>query len=256
MLHRVVALLIEAAGASETSVNFYQTTPRNNPGDGRLQSDRTHCEKERWSRQDVVIWALSQLLRPFIYFEYGMPMRGKAVQVQSTCPLERYTCGGMAVDSCVSSCDLYVPTNPIVQSVHVFQDCVIRNRWRLLKISLPPMVLSASCLKVHHGQICLKLIGPHVTCRRVSKDHLSFRSFPHFESQYYGGHTSLTSVMFSQFKLLSVTGTKHPNSIFIFSACVAHPADRHGARHGVELRGVKWVARDKINLCRHQDKLK
>jgi hypothetical protein len=31
MLRRVVALMMEAASTSKTSVNFYQTTRRNNP---------------------------------------------------------------------------------------------------------------------------------------------------------------------------------------------------------------------------------
>jgi hypothetical protein len=33
------ALMLEAASTSETSVNFYQTTWRNNQEDGRLQDD-------------------------------------------------------------------------------------------------------------------------------------------------------------------------------------------------------------------------
>jgi hypothetical protein len=32
----IITLLTEAAGTSETSVNFYQTTPRYNPEDSRL----------------------------------------------------------------------------------------------------------------------------------------------------------------------------------------------------------------------------
>jgi hypothetical protein len=35
---RAIALMLEAANASETSVNFYQTTRRNNPEDSHLQS--------------------------------------------------------------------------------------------------------------------------------------------------------------------------------------------------------------------------
>jgi hypothetical protein len=35
-----MALLMEAASISETSVNFYQTTLRNNPEDNRLHTRR------------------------------------------------------------------------------------------------------------------------------------------------------------------------------------------------------------------------
>jgi hypothetical protein len=34
---RAIALMVEAASTSETSVNFYQTTRRNNPEDSHLQ---------------------------------------------------------------------------------------------------------------------------------------------------------------------------------------------------------------------------
>jgi hypothetical protein len=34
---RVIALMMEASGTSETPVNFYQPTGRNNPEDGHLQ---------------------------------------------------------------------------------------------------------------------------------------------------------------------------------------------------------------------------
>jgi hypothetical protein len=34
----IIALMMEAASTSETSVNFYQTTQRNIPEDGRLYS--------------------------------------------------------------------------------------------------------------------------------------------------------------------------------------------------------------------------
>jgi hypothetical protein len=37
---RLIALMMEAASTSETSVNFYQTTRRNNPGDDHLHSRR------------------------------------------------------------------------------------------------------------------------------------------------------------------------------------------------------------------------
>jgi hypothetical protein len=33
----IIALMMEAASTSETSVNFYQTTRRNIPGDSHLQ---------------------------------------------------------------------------------------------------------------------------------------------------------------------------------------------------------------------------
>jgi hypothetical protein len=36
---RAIALMMEAASTSETSVNFYQTTQRNNPEDSRLRKD-------------------------------------------------------------------------------------------------------------------------------------------------------------------------------------------------------------------------
>jgi hypothetical protein len=36
-LVEVIALMMEAASTSETSVNFYQTTRRNNPEDSHLQ---------------------------------------------------------------------------------------------------------------------------------------------------------------------------------------------------------------------------
>jgi hypothetical protein len=41
----IIALMMEAAGNSETSVNFYQTTRLNNPEDSRLQAYRlfTYC---------------------------------------------------------------------------------------------------------------------------------------------------------------------------------------------------------------------
>jgi hypothetical protein len=35
----IIALMTEAANTSETSVNFYQTTRRNNPEDSHLQQD-------------------------------------------------------------------------------------------------------------------------------------------------------------------------------------------------------------------------
>jgi hypothetical protein len=36
----IIALIMEAASTSETSVNFYQTTRRNNPEDSRLHIRR------------------------------------------------------------------------------------------------------------------------------------------------------------------------------------------------------------------------
>jgi hypothetical protein len=36
----LIALMMEAASASETSVNFYQTTRRNNPGESHLHTRR------------------------------------------------------------------------------------------------------------------------------------------------------------------------------------------------------------------------
>jgi hypothetical protein len=39
-LHHLGDLMVEAASTSETSVNFYQTTRRNNPEDSRLRTRR------------------------------------------------------------------------------------------------------------------------------------------------------------------------------------------------------------------------
>jgi hypothetical protein len=36
----IISLMMEAAGISETSVNFYQTTRRNNPEDSHLHTYR------------------------------------------------------------------------------------------------------------------------------------------------------------------------------------------------------------------------
>jgi hypothetical protein len=40
----IIKAMIEAASTSETSVNFYQTTPRNNPEDSHLHNSK--CEYE------------------------------------------------------------------------------------------------------------------------------------------------------------------------------------------------------------------
>jgi hypothetical protein len=40
LLRRAIALMMEAASTSETSVNFYQTTWRNNPEDSHLHTRR------------------------------------------------------------------------------------------------------------------------------------------------------------------------------------------------------------------------
>jgi hypothetical protein len=40
--YHIIALMTEAANASETSVNIYQTTHRNNPEDSHLHT--RHCE--------------------------------------------------------------------------------------------------------------------------------------------------------------------------------------------------------------------
>jgi hypothetical protein len=40
----LIALTMEAAGTSETSVNFYQTTQRNNPEDSHLHTTTFCCE--------------------------------------------------------------------------------------------------------------------------------------------------------------------------------------------------------------------
>jgi hypothetical protein len=36
----IIALMMDAASTSETSVNFYQSTPHNNPEDSHLQNCR------------------------------------------------------------------------------------------------------------------------------------------------------------------------------------------------------------------------
>jgi hypothetical protein len=38
-LYAFAALMMEAASTSETSVNYYQTTGRNNPEDSHIQAD-------------------------------------------------------------------------------------------------------------------------------------------------------------------------------------------------------------------------
>jgi hypothetical protein len=58
LLHRVVwlwviALIMEAAGTSEVSVNFYQTTRRNNPENSHLHTHR--CENLKSYNSSVVI---------------------------------------------------------------------------------------------------------------------------------------------------------------------------------------------------------
>jgi hypothetical protein len=40
----LIALIMEAASTSETSVNFYQTTQRNNPEDSHLQFHPHHYQ--------------------------------------------------------------------------------------------------------------------------------------------------------------------------------------------------------------------
>jgi hypothetical protein len=41
----IIALMMEAANTSETSVNFYQTTRRNNPEDSHLHTRRRENQK-------------------------------------------------------------------------------------------------------------------------------------------------------------------------------------------------------------------
>jgi hypothetical protein len=43
---RAIGLLMEAASTSETSVNFYQTTRRNNAEDSHLQADSRLSSQE------------------------------------------------------------------------------------------------------------------------------------------------------------------------------------------------------------------
>jgi hypothetical protein len=47
LLHNQGALMWEAASASETSVNFYQTTRRNNPEDSHLHTHRSENLKSQ-----------------------------------------------------------------------------------------------------------------------------------------------------------------------------------------------------------------
>jgi hypothetical protein len=55
----LIALIMEAASTSETSVNFYQTTRRNNPEDSHLHTRRRENLKFRY---------LFCYLRVFIWF--------------------------------------------------------------------------------------------------------------------------------------------------------------------------------------------
>jgi hypothetical protein len=41
MNNRIIALIMEAASTSETSINYYQTTRRNSPGDSHLHTRRS-----------------------------------------------------------------------------------------------------------------------------------------------------------------------------------------------------------------------
>jgi hypothetical protein len=40
IIRAMIALMMKATSTSETSVNFYQTTRRNNPGDSHLHTHR------------------------------------------------------------------------------------------------------------------------------------------------------------------------------------------------------------------------
>jgi hypothetical protein len=44
----IIALMTEAASASETSVNFYQATRHNNPEDSHLRTHRCENLKSYW----------------------------------------------------------------------------------------------------------------------------------------------------------------------------------------------------------------
>jgi hypothetical protein len=51
IIRTIIALMMEAASTSETSVNFYQTTQRNNPEDSHLHTRRrenlkSHLKKD------------------------------------------------------------------------------------------------------------------------------------------------------------------------------------------------------------------
>jgi hypothetical protein len=47
------ALMMEAASTSETSVNFYQTTQRNNPEDSHLQNEFVECGAHKSLRNET-----------------------------------------------------------------------------------------------------------------------------------------------------------------------------------------------------------
>jgi hypothetical protein len=55
---RAIALMMEAANTSETSVNFYQTTRHNNPEESHLH---TRCRENIKSHKDYLLsWKLLQ----------------------------------------------------------------------------------------------------------------------------------------------------------------------------------------------------
>jgi hypothetical protein len=51
----IIALMMEAESTSETSVNFYKTTRRNNPEDNHLHTRRRENLKSHNSRKDTKI---------------------------------------------------------------------------------------------------------------------------------------------------------------------------------------------------------
>jgi hypothetical protein len=64
----MIALMMEAASISETSVNFYQTTRRNNPEDSHLQGIR-YLSKS--SMSIVVFWAVMPCGLANGYYSFG-----------------------------------------------------------------------------------------------------------------------------------------------------------------------------------------
>jgi hypothetical protein len=49
----MIALMMEAASTSEMSVNFYQTTRRNNPEDSHLDPLQVFCKRSSQKRENT-----------------------------------------------------------------------------------------------------------------------------------------------------------------------------------------------------------
>jgi hypothetical protein len=50
----LIALMMEAAGIYETSVNYYQTTRRNNPEDSHLHNVSLFLRSDSWLGEKMV----------------------------------------------------------------------------------------------------------------------------------------------------------------------------------------------------------